>query len=118
MIPSLSSFIYCIAVECVKNMPGYFARTLYESMKGLGTDDETLLRVIISRCEVDMVQIKEAFQEKYDQSLGDFIKVGLYDHSFSCYLITVLVKLSDKILVFSRQLAWGTKATPYQWSAS
>lgn len=47
-------------------------------MKGLGTDDESLLRVVISRCEVDMVQIKEAFQRDYKQTLGQFIAVSYY----------------------------------------
>ncbi|VDI60037.1 Hypothetical predicted protein [Mytilus galloprovincialis] len=42
-------------------------------MKGLGTDDDTLCRVLVSRCEVDMVQIKEEFQKKYKQTLAMFI---------------------------------------------
>ena len=44
-------------------------------MKGLGTDDDTLCRVVVSRCEVDMVQIKEEFQRQYKQTLGMFIAV-------------------------------------------
>jgi len=52
----------------------YFAEVLYHSMKGLGTDDNTLVRAIVTRCEVDMVQIKEAFQKKYGKSLGSFIE--------------------------------------------
>lgn len=53
-----------------------FAKVLHKSMKGLGTDDESLLRVVISRCECDMVQIKEAFQRDYKQTLGQFIAVS------------------------------------------
>jgi len=45
-------------------------------MQGLGTDDDTLVRVVVSRCEVDMVQIKEAFQKNYNQSLGAYIAVS------------------------------------------
>lgn len=54
-----------------------FAKVLHKSMKGLGTDDESLLRVIVSRCEVDMVQIKDAFQRDFKQSLGEFIVVSI-----------------------------------------
>lgn len=43
--------------------------------QGLGTDDATLVRVMVSRCEVDMVQIKSAFRAKYYKSLESFIKV-------------------------------------------
>ena len=61
-------------VKCVRDIPGFFAETLYKSMKGLGTDDKTLIRVMVSRCEVDMVQIKLAFQKKYHKTLESFIR--------------------------------------------
>ncbi|PAA61558.1 hypothetical protein BOX15_Mlig011209g4 [Macrostomum lignano] len=61
-------------IRCVQNKPAYFAKALQKSMKGLGTDDRTLLRIIISRCEVDMVQIKDAFQKEFGQSLAQWIK--------------------------------------------
>lgn len=60
-------------VKCVKNRPGFFAERLYKSMKGLGTDDRTLKRVVITRCEVDMVQIKQQFQTMFGKSLESFI---------------------------------------------
>lgn len=72
-----SKFRHCIStVRCIKDKPAVFAKVLHKSMKGLGTDDESLLRVIISRCEVDMVQIKDAFQREYKQTLGQFIAVS------------------------------------------
>ena len=46
------------------------------AFQGLGTDDDTLIRVMVSRCEVDMVEIKREFMAKYHKSLGSFIKVG------------------------------------------
>jgi len=61
-------------VACMKDRPAYFASRLYYSMKGAGTDDSTLIRVVVSRCEVDMVQIKEAFARTYGKSLVQFIK--------------------------------------------
>ena len=39
-------------VRCVHSRPMYFAEKLYKSMKGLGTDDNTLIRVVVSRSEV------------------------------------------------------------------
>ena len=65
-----------LTVSCSKNPARYFAGRLYKSMKGAGTDDETLIRVMVSRCEVDMVQIKEAFMREYKKSLYTFIKVS------------------------------------------
>ncbi|GFR74427.1 annexin [Elysia marginata] len=60
-------------VRVIRGKPKYFAKALYKSMKGLGTDDDTLVRIVASRCEVDMVQIKEAFKYEYGKTLGSFI---------------------------------------------
>lgn len=62
---------------CIKDPGEYFAERLYKSMKGAGTDDETLTRLVVSRSEVDMVEIKEAFFNKYNKSLAKMIKVRL-----------------------------------------
>jgi hypothetical protein len=42
--------------------------------QGAGTDDDTLIRIAISRSEVDMVQIKEHFFNTYHKSLAKMIK--------------------------------------------
>ncbi len=63
------------AVTCSKTSSKFFAGRLYKSMKGAGTDEATLTRVMVSRCEVDLVQIKEAFQSEYKKDLYSFIKV-------------------------------------------
>ena len=42
----------CIPVMSAKNRPEYFADKLYAAMKGAGTQDSTLIRIIVSRSEV------------------------------------------------------------------
>lgn len=61
-------------VEFTKNPASYFARRLYESMAGLGTRDRTLIRCVVLRSEIDMVQVKQEFQRKYGKTLESFIK--------------------------------------------
>ncbi|KAJ7418990.1 Annexin A4 [Pitangus sulphuratus] len=61
-------------VKCMRNKPAYFAERLYKSMKGLGTDDSTLIRVMVSRSEVDMLYIRREFLSMYGKSLHSFIK--------------------------------------------
>lgn len=53
--------------------PTSFAIRLYKSMHGLGTNDKSLVRLVVTRCEIDMVDIKEAFLQKYGKTLVSFI---------------------------------------------
>ncbi|XP_076855989.1 annexin A11b [Brachyhypopomus gauderio] len=56
-------------VKCIKNTPGYFAERLNKSLKGLGTKDRTLIRVMVTRSEVDMLDIRQEYQRNYGKSL-------------------------------------------------
>lgn len=79
------SFFYFsifLAATSVRSVAGYFADALYESMSGLGTSDDRLIRICVSRCEIDMVQIKKEFKRKYGQPLADMIVVSHLNFNF------------------------------------
>ncbi|ONM54834.1 Annexin D5 [Zea mays] len=42
-------------------------------MKGLGTDDKTLIRVVVTRTEIDMQYIKAEYFKKYKKPLAEAI---------------------------------------------
>ncbi|XP_047395241.1 annexin A13 [Sciurus carolinensis] len=65
---------YLTLVRCARDREGYFAGRLYKSMKGVGTDEEALISVIVTRAEVDLQGIKAKFQEKYQKSLSDMVR--------------------------------------------
>ncbi|XP_023249391.1 annexin A5-like [Seriola lalandi dorsalis] len=74
-------------VKCAKSVPEYFAEGLYKSMRRAGTDDDTLMRIMVSRSEADMLDIRASFKKMYGASLystiqedtsGDYQKALLY----------------------------------------
>ncbi|XP_062851202.1 annexin A11a isoform X2 [Trichomycterus rosablanca] len=56
-------------VKCIKDTPVYFAERLHKAMKGAGTKDRTLIRIMVSRSEVDMLDIRQAYVKTYGKSL-------------------------------------------------
>uniref|UniRef100_A0A8B9NZU3 Annexin n=1 Tax=Apteryx owenii TaxID=8824 RepID=A0A8B9NZU3_APTOW len=60
-------------VKCTRNIHCYFAERLYYALKGAGTHDGTLIRVIVSRNEVDLNLIKAEFKKIAGQSLSSSI---------------------------------------------
>ncbi|XP_037132312.1 annexin A13-like isoform X2 [Syngnathus acus] len=62
---------YVTLVRCAKNPQLYFARRINAAMKGLGTDEDTLIRLIVGRSEIDLETVKDMYLEKYDVTLKD-----------------------------------------------
>ena len=52
----------------------YFAKLVYKAIKGLGTDNTTLIRVLVSRHEIDMPQIKQYYKKNYKKDMIEDIK--------------------------------------------
>uniref|UniRef100_A0A7N8WYE5 Annexin n=1 Tax=Mastacembelus armatus TaxID=205130 RepID=A0A7N8WYE5_9TELE len=56
-------------VKCVMSTPAYFAEMLYKSMKGVGTTESILTRILVSRSEVDLMDIRAEYKRLYGHSL-------------------------------------------------
>uniref|UniRef100_A0A3B3HVY1 Annexin n=1 Tax=Oryzias latipes TaxID=8090 RepID=A0A3B3HVY1_ORYLA len=56
-------------LKCAENLPAYLAECLHDSMKGGGTDESTLTRIMVSRSEIDLLDIKTEFKKLYNYSL-------------------------------------------------
>ncbi|KOB71690.1 Annexin [Operophtera brumata] len=74
-------------VKVVRNKPLFFAESLHKSMKGLGTNDRQLIRIMVTRCEVDLGDISDMFQSKYGETLQSWIE-GHNEHQLIRIMVT------------------------------
>lgn len=52
-------------------------------MQGLGTDDTTLIRVLVSRAELDLAAVKREYEALYDKTLESEIRVRVLGSSYT-----------------------------------
>ena len=86
-------------MKSVRNKSTFFAERLHDSMAGMGTKDKALIRIMVTRCEVDMVDIKNAFQAKYGKTLESFISVSCVVLSFQILCKCVINTANNMKLV-------------------
>ncbi|KAE9586098.1 putative annexin [Lupinus albus] len=58
-------------------------------MKGVGTNDTTLIRVIVTRTEIDMQYIKVEYSKKYKKTLNDAVHSETSGH-YRAFLLSLL----------------------------
>jgi annexin A7/11 len=66
------------------NRPAFFASRLHKAMAGVGTNNKSLNRIIVTRSEIDMENIKEEFLKMFQDTLRSFISgdtKGDYKHA-------------------------------------
>ncbi|XP_078399734.1 annexin A3a isoform X1 [Cetorhinus maximus] len=61
-------------VSCSKSTPAYFAERIHQSVKRLGTDENALSRIMVSRSEIDLLDIQDEYLKLYGRSLYATIK--------------------------------------------
>jgi len=57
-------------IQYTRNKATYLAQQLFLTMDGAGTRDHSLIRLIISRCEIDLGDVKAEYQRIYGRTLA------------------------------------------------
>lgn len=62
------------------------------SFQGLGTTDSVLIRIMVARAEIDMLDIKTEFLKAYGKTLHSFIKVRPWSREIKYWFVSVKVR--------------------------
>lgn len=61
-------------VKCARSTPAFFAERLHKAIKGAGTDEYTLTRIMVSRSGIDLLDIRAEYKNLSGESLHSALK--------------------------------------------
>lgn len=65
---------YVTIFKCITDKASFFAEKMFSSKVAANAKSSQIIRLVVSRCEFDMEDIKKSFQKNHKKSLKDFIK--------------------------------------------
>ncbi|KAK3092851.1 hypothetical protein FSP39_007905 [Pinctada imbricata] len=65
---------YISLAKAIEDPVNFFAERLESCFNGLGTNDNMLIRILVTRSEVDLGDIKARYKELYGKTLSDQVK--------------------------------------------
>lgn len=80
-----------IVIKCICCPEKHFTKVLRLSMEKLGTDEDALTRVVVTRAEVDMKHIKEAYFKRTSKTLEHAIAADT-SGDYQDFLLTLIGK--------------------------
>jgi len=88
-------------VQCAQSRAGYFAGRVNNAIRGAGTKDQNLIRIIVSRCDVDLGNIKREYEKKFGKSLAADVSVYFY-----LYLLYIKKIIIYQLFFFPGRYVW------------
>ncbi|WRX11758.1 Annexin repeat - like 2 [Theobroma cacao] len=79
------------AVRCLNDPKKYFEKVLRNSIKRIGTDEDALTRVIVTRAEKDLKEIKDLYHKRNSMPLEQVVAKDT-SGDYKAFLLTLLGK--------------------------
>ncbi|KMT17074.1 hypothetical protein BVRB_2g041310 [Beta vulgaris subsp. vulgaris] len=79
------------AIRCIKSPQEYLEQVLTDALMKHGTDEEALTRVIVTRAEKDLADIKELFYKRHSRTL-EHVVLKETRSDYETFLLTLLGK--------------------------
>ncbi|XP_028760584.1 annexin D3 [Neltuma alba] len=87
-LESLLNVIVC-CIDCPER---HFAKVVRDSIVGLGTDEDSLTRAIVTRAEIDLLKVRVEYATMYKSNLEDGV-AGDTSGDYERFLMTLLGKI-------------------------
>ncbi|XP_028788873.1 annexin D3-like [Neltuma alba] len=81
-----------VIVWCIDCPERHFAKVIRDSIVGLGTDEDSLTRAIVTRAEIDLLKVRVEYATMYKSSLEDGV-AGDTSGDYERFLMTLLGKI-------------------------
>ncbi|KAL9424308.1 hypothetical protein AB3S75_036235 [Citrus x aurantiifolia] len=79
------------AIRCINNSNKYYEKIIRNAIKGAGTDEDALTRVIVTRAEKDLKVIKEVYYKRNSVTLEQAVAKDT-SGDYNAFLLTLLGK--------------------------
>ncbi|KAJ7982331.1 Annexin [Quillaja saponaria] len=78
-----------VVIWCINSPEKHFAKVVRDSIAGLGTDEDSLTRAIVTRAEIDMLKVRTEYAYMYKSKLDDAV-IGDTSGDYKKFLMTLL----------------------------
>ncbi|XP_043691028.1 annexin D3-like [Telopea speciosissima] len=78
-----------LAILCIDTPEKHFAEVVRNAIVGLGTDEDSLTRAIVTRAEIDMMKIRAEYFNTYKSNLDKAV-IGDTSGDYKDFLVTLL----------------------------
>ncbi|KAL5108820.1 Annexin A7 [Taenia crassiceps] len=81
-------------MQAATNVNDTIIEMLYKSMKGAGTNDDSLIRLILAHSEDNLATLRDLFDERYEKTLSEMIR-GDTSGNYRKFLLKILEQDED-----------------------